>query len=79
MSVDESQKNIVQFTQAEIELNIKTANQIKVNFMKHHPEIIAPGNSDLTKMIREEKQMYSNLAIDFAVNVVAAMEKKKRN
>ena len=79
MSVeDRKQDNIVQFTQAEAEMNSKLAVQIKNQFMRNHVEITAKGTTDITNMIRDEKALYANLGIDFAVNFVAALEKKKK-
>lgn len=54
----------------------KMNNQIQANFLKQHPEITSPANSDLAQMIRDEKMMYSNLAILFACNFHAALKKR---
>jgi len=78
MSVEDRKNNIVQFTQAEAEQNNKLAVQIKQQFMRNHIEITAKGTTDITNMIRDEKALYANLGIDFAVNFVAAVEKKKK-
>jgi len=79
MSIDDKRPpDIVTFSQPELDQNQKTINQIFKMFCQNHPEIMAPGNSDLTKMIRDEKQMYANVAISFAVNFLAALEKKKK-
>ena len=67
----------VEFTpteQAEIQ---KTTQMLQRNFQKQHVEITAPSNSDLTDMIRQEKQMYANLGIFYTVNAIRAMEKVK--
>jgi len=79
MSIDDrKQDNIIQFSQAEVEQNMKLAGQIKQQFMRNHVEITAKGTTDITNMIRDEKALYANLGIDFAVNFVAAIEKKKK-
>ena len=78
MSVDRKEDNIVQFTQAEVEQNGKMAVQIKNQFMRNHVEITAKGTTDITNMIRDEKALYANLGIDFAVSWIAALEKKKK-
>jgi len=69
---------IVEFTQAEQTEMQKVTVLIQQNFIKQHQEIIAPSNSDLTTMIRQEKQMYSNLGIAYAVGAIASMEKLKK-
>lgn len=68
----------VEFTQAELVEMQKTTVMIQQNFLRQHAEITAPSNSDLTDMIRQEKQMYSNLGISYAVNALRAMEKMKK-
>jgi len=68
----------VEFTLAEQTEMQKTTIMIQQNFMRQHQEITAPSNSDLTDMIRQEKQMYSNLGIAYAVNALAAVEKLKK-
>jgi len=68
----------VEFTQQEQSNNQKTIMMLQQNFLRQHVEITAPSNSDLTDMVRQEKQMYSNLGIAYAVNAIAAMEKAKK-
>jgi len=67
----------ITFTEME-QLDIqKMNNQIQTNFLKNHPEITSPANSDLAQMIRDEKTMYANMAILFACNFHAAMKKRE--
>jgi len=68
----------VEFTQTEITNMQKTTMLIQQNFMRQHVEITAVSTSDLTDMLRQEKQMYANLGIQFAVNALGAMEKVKK-
>lgn len=68
----------VEFTQTEQANNQKTTMMLQQNFMRQHAEITALTTSDLTDMIRQEKQMYANLGIAFAVNAIAAMEKVRK-
>lgn len=68
----------VTFSQAEMQENQKTCLMIQQNFLRQHPEITAPSGSDMATMIRQEKQMYANLAIAYAVNAIAAMNKGKK-
>lgn len=70
--------NNVVFTHAELAEMQKTGVLIQQNFMRQHPEITASANNDLTVMIRQEKQMYANLAIQYTINAIAAMEKAKK-
>jgi len=65
------------FTVTEQAQNQKTCVMIQQNFLRQHQEITAAASSDLASMIRQEKQMYANLAIAYAVNAIAAMNKKK--
>lgn len=69
---------IVEFTRTEQVEMQKITVLIQQNFSKQHQEIMAISNSDLTTMIRQEKQMYSNLAIAYAVGALASMEKLKK-
>jgi len=68
----------VEFTPVELAEMQKTTQLIQSNFQRQHVEITAPSNSDLTDMIRQEKQMYANLGILYAVNALRAMEKVKK-
>lgn len=68
----------VEFTQNEKAEMQKTTVLIQQNFLRQHVEITSPSNSDLTDMIRQEKQMYSNMGIAYAVNALRAMEKAKK-
>ena len=77
MSAEPNKDNIVQFSQAEIEQNAKTAAKIKQQFMRNHIEITAKGTTDITNMVRDEKALYANMGIDFAVSFLAALQKKK--
>ncbi len=65
------------FTELELNDNNKIANNIIQSFLQQHPEITSPANSDLTKLLREEKQMYANMAIRFTVQALAADRKRK--
>ena len=65
------------FTEMEMIENNKMSQLIQKLFLQSHPEITSPANSDLAGMIRDEKMMYSNLAILFAVQAIAAHKKKK--
>lgn len=78
-NLDDSKPPInVEFTEREkIEMQ-KTTVMIQQNFLRNHVKITAPSNSDLTDMIRQEKQMYSNMGIAYAVNALRAMEKAKK-
>ncbi|KKN76262.1 hypothetical protein LCGC14_0372880 [marine sediment metagenome] len=68
----------VEFTKTEQTEMQRTCIMIQQTFLRAHQEIIAPSNSDLTTMIRQEKQMYANLGIAFAVDTLAAIEKAKK-
>ena len=68
----------VEFTPTEITNMQKTSQLVQQNFLRQHVEITAPSNSDLTDMIRQEKQMYANMAIQYTVSALAAMEKVKK-
>ena len=68
----------VEFTQVEKAEIQKTVGMIQQNFLRQHQEITASSNRDLTDMIRQEKQVYSNLAILYAVNALRAIEKVKK-
>lgn len=77
-NLDDNQPPInVEFTQTEKNEMQKTTVMIQQNFLRQHVEITAASNSDLTDMIRQEKQMYSNMGISYAVNAIRAMEKAK--
>ena len=78
MKDDDGLKDLVTFTQAEFEQNNKLAQKIQQMFLQAHVEIRSKGTTDLTNMIRDEKQLYANLGIEFAVITIAATEKKKR-
>jgi len=65
------------FTELEQNENNKMIISIQQAFLKQHVEIASPANSDLTKLLREEKHMYANLGIQFAVQVMAANSKRK--
>lgn len=66
------------FTQVELQEQQKTSIIIQQDFQRHHVEITAPSNSDMATMIRQEKQMYANMGIAFAVAAMMAMEKRKK-
>jgi len=66
----------INFTPAEQAENQKNAALIQIRFQQQHPEITSNANADITKMIREEKIMYSNMGIAFAVNFIAALAKR---
>jgi len=68
----------VEFTQTEKAEIQKTTVMLQQNFLRQHVEITAQSNSDLTDMIRQEKQMYGNMGISYAVNAMRAMEKMKK-
>lgn len=65
------------FTEMEMIQNNKDSQIIQKLFLQVHPEITSPANSDLAGMIRDEKMMYANLAILFAVQAIAANKKRK--
>lgn len=67
----------VEFTQTELANMQKTSTMLQKNFMKQHVEITAMSTSDLTDMVRQEKQVYAILGIQYAVNALASMEKVK--
>jgi len=66
------------FTEMEMVENNKHTQIIQKAFLQQHVEITSPANSDLAGMIRDEKMMYANLGIAFAVNALAANEKRKK-
>jgi len=66
------------FTEMEMIENNKNTQIIQKAFLLQHVEITSPANSDLAGMIRDEKMMYANLGIAFAVNALAANEKRKK-
>jgi len=74
---DDRPETPVIFTPLEQAENQKTCLLIQQNFMRQHQEITAAASSDLASMIRQEKQMYANLAIAYSVNAIAAMNKKR--
>ena len=65
------------FTPTENAENQKNIKMIQMNFQQQHPEITAGANADITKMLREEKLLYANLAITYTVQAVAAIGKRK--
>ena len=73
---DDKPQTPIMFTASEKEENIKTSMVIQQTFFKSHPEITVGANNDLTKLVRKQSVLYSNLAIDFAVQYLAAMKKK---
>lgn len=79
MDIMEEQKGVVVFTEQEVFQNQKTIQMIMVNFQTQHPEIISVANGDLTTLIREEKLIYSNLAIKYSVEFLMAMKKKSES
>ena len=79
MSEREEKKsdNVIEFSPAETAENTKTMQLIIKNFTQNHPELSTIGNIDsMTRMMREEKTMFANLAIKYAVEYMAAMKKK---
>lgn len=68
----------VVFTEMEVVENNKNIQIIQKLFLLNHVEITSPANSDLAGMIRDEKMMYANLGIAFAVNAMSANEKRKK-
>ncbi len=67
----------VVFTEMELIANQKMIVQIQKAFLQQHVEITSPANSDIAGMMRDEKMMYSNLAIAFAVQAIAVDAKRK--
>jgi len=65
------------FTEMENIANQKMTQQIQKLFLQNHVEITSPANSDLAGMIRDEKMMYANLGIAFAVQAISANDKRK--
>lgn len=65
------------FTEMEAIANQKMQAIIQKAFLQQHVEITSPANSDLAGMIRDEKMMYANLGIAFAVQFVAAKRKSE--
>jgi len=80
MSAEDDKKPItpVMFTELENVQNTKMLALVQKNFLQLHPEIVYPAKTDLTSMIREEKILYSNMAIQFAVQFIAAHTKSKK-
>lgn len=72
------EETTIVFTDAERQQNEKTTQLVIQAFSQNHPEILASARGDLANMIREEKQVYSNLAIKFAVEYVSALNKKNK-
>lgn len=68
----------VVFTEMEMIENNKHTQIIQKAFLQQHVEITSPANSDLAGMIRDEKMMYANLGITFAVNAIVANKKRKK-
>ena len=58
--------------------NQKMTQQIQRLFLLNHVEITSPANSDRASEMRDEKMMYANLGIAFAVQAIAANEKRKK-
>ncbi len=74
---EKKQDNVIEFTPIETAENTKTMQLIMKNFTAQHPELSTIGNIDsMTRMMREEKTMFANLAIKYTVEYVAAMKKK---
>ncbi len=79
MSVKDDKKPdiVIEFSPAETAENTKTIQLIIRNFIAQHPELGTIGNIDsMTRMMREEKMMFSQLAIKYTVEYIAAMKKK---
>jgi len=68
----------VVFTEMENIENQKMQANISKAFLQQHPEITSPANSDRASEMRDEKMMYANLGIAFAVQAIAAHEKRKK-
>jgi len=66
----------INFTPAELAEQNKTSGIIQQNFLRNHIEITANSNSPLAALLREEKIMYSNMAIAYCVTAMAAMAKR---
>lgn len=69
--------NLFDFDAREMADNNKTVISIQQQFQYAHPELNARSNTDLTNMLRDEKVLYANLAIDYAVRMIRAIEKRK--
>ena len=67
---------IIRFTEMETVENNKVITSLQQKFLQNHVEVTAGSTSDLTRMIREEKQLYANLAIAYVVQYYAAQKKK---
>ena len=78
MPGDENPEPPITFTPTEAAENQKLCVMIQQNFLREHQEITAASMSDMATMIRQEKQMYASLAIAYAVNAIAALEKRKK-
>jgi len=79
MSQERKPETPVVFTEMEAVENSKMVALVQQNFMKLHPEITSPAQSDLAKMMRDEKMMYANLGIQFTVQYIAATVKSKKS
>lgn len=66
----------IKFTPTELAEQTKTIGMIQNNFLRNHIEITSTSNSPLASLLREEKIMYSNLAISFCVTAMAALAKR---
>ncbi len=64
------------FTEMERVENNKKTGQLTQAFLMKHVEITARANSDLENMIHDGKQMYCSLAVQFAVEWIAAEKKR---
>lgn len=78
MSFNEPPPMPVEFSAEEKTEMMKTLTEINKAFLQNHPEIITGAVNDLTTMIRQEKQVYVNLAIAFTIQSLAAAEKRKK-
>jgi hypothetical protein len=67
----------VVFTEMEIMANNKITTEIQKAFYQQHQEIASPSNSDLENMMRQGKQVYVNMAINYTVQLMAANAKRK--
>lgn len=77
MSYDQNKPQTpVVFTEMERVENNKKTSMITQGFLMKHVEITARANSDLENMIRDGKQMYCSMAIQFATEWHAAEKKR---
>lgn len=77
MSNPEENPNTIIFTEQESLQHHKEIVMIQQNFLQQHPEIAIKGNGELTNLLRDEKCLYANMAISYAVTAIKAMEKKQ--